>query len=635
MSWRALSAAVLLLSVAGCRDDVTRVGDLRVTGEIRPAYEHRPAPAGSPSLVLTGLEFADRLLGVGIVDGDRDPGIGQIQLTRDGGRTWRTVFRGAHVSFTGVSLVGRRHMVVLGGAPPPKQPWNLEPFVWRSDDAGRTWRRFPARMPNTPWPLSIRFVTPSLGFGLAPVGLVNSRTWLLRTTDGGHTWRNVPKPSDAGFAVSSVDFVSPRNGFATSPRRCGAGLYRTGNGGATWRPVPGSCIHGVLANSIDFQDSGRGLMAGGSARRRVVLATSNAGRTWQERSSVPGLLNVWTHIVFDRNRTVGWGRRSICDPFHPPCASGGGLWHTSDGGATWRRQRLSPVDGFDALDGRHAWVGSGAGFLWQTTDGGRSWSRRSWSRSVVPRAVSVVGRRVVLQTDGGYLGSTDAGRTWHWLNVRLPKQSVPGLAVIRPGFGFVLDQSGRSAWLSADTGRTWRKIRLPVAYPVSISFSDARSGILAASGHLGYSTGDGGRTWTPRHMPFNGNIDVVLAAAPGLITESAGGGNNLRRVALSHDGGKSWRFVELPRGYVDVGATPAGDGTLFLSADRVRHGYEAYLSVDAGRTWQRVRGSLAAIPQNGGEAWGINEHPDHRSLWHSTDGGRHWTEVWPRAPATR
>jgi hypothetical protein len=134
-------------------------------------------------------------------------------------------------------------------------------------------------------------------------------------------------------------------------------------------------------------------------------------------------------------------------------------------------------------------------------------------------------------------------------------------------------------------------------------------------------------------MPFDSPVDVVLEAAPGLITES--GGYNSRRVALSEDGGRSWRFLELPRGFVAVAATPAGEGTLFLSADRVRHGYEAYLSVDAGRTWQRVRGSLAGVPQDSGEAWGIDEHPDRRFLWHSSDGGRQWTQVWPKPSATR
>lgn len=137
-------------------------------------------------------------------------------------------------------------------------------------------------------------------------------------------------------------------------------------------------------------------------------------------------------------------------------------------------------------------------------------------------------------------------------------------------------------------------------------------------------------------MPFSADVgDVELTAAPGLITEFIGGGNNLRRVALSKDGGKTWRFLELPRGYVDVTATAGPDGTLFLSAERVNDGDEAYLSFDSGKTWKRLRGSVEAIPQRSGDAWGIHDDPDRRFLWHSTDGGLHWKAVWPRPPATR
>jgi photosystem II stability/assembly factor-like uncharacterized protein len=622
-----------VFAVVGCSGDAKHVGDLSVTGEIRPTYEHRPAPAGGPALALSGIEFADRSLGVGIVDGDNDPGIGEIQLSRNGGETWRTVFRGAHVSFVDVATVGRQHIVVLGGAPPPKQPWNLDPFVWRSDDSGRTWRRFPVTMPNTEWPLSIRFATPSLGFAFPQPGDANSRSWLLRTTDGGHTWRSVRKPPHAGPAVSSVDFVSPRLGYATSSRRCGAGLYRTGDGGETWRGVPGACIHGIQAYSVDFVDPRHGFIAGGSSRRRVVLATSDAGRTWRARSNEPGDLDVWTHVDFGPGVRVGWARRGSCDPFHPPCAPRSGVWRTSDGGATWRRQRLQSVGAFDALDGSTAWAASGRSVISKTTDGGRSWQRITSSRTVAPTAVSAEGRRVVLETDGGYLDSTDAGRTWHWLDVTLPRQGFPGLAEIGPGFGFVLGRDGRSAWLSADTGSTWRRIRLPVAEPVAVSFADARTGILAAEGRVGYSTSDGGRSWTQRRMPFDANAEVALAARAGLLAESDG--SDSRRVAISEDAGESWRFLELPRGYENASATPGQNGALLISADRVGHGYEAYMSFDRGRTWQRVRGALPSISQDGDEAWGIDEHPDRRFLWHSTDGARHWTQVWPKPATTR
>jgi hypothetical protein len=74
----------------------------------------------------------------GIADGDvAAVGVGQLQVTTDGGKTWRTAIRADHLSVTGLAFIGRRHVVVLGGAPPPKRPWDLDPLVFRSDDGGR------------------------------------------------------------------------------------------------------------------------------------------------------------------------------------------------------------------------------------------------------------------------------------------------------------------------------------------------------------------------------------------------------------------------------------------------------------------------------------------------------------------
>jgi photosystem II stability/assembly factor-like uncharacterized protein len=612
-----------------------------VTGEIRPEYEHRPAPPGGPARGISGVAFADRSLGVGIADGQAAAvGVGQLQVTTDGGRTWRTAIRADHLSFEGHSFIGRRHIVVLGGAPPPKQPWNLDPLVVRSDDRGKTWRRFAPRLPRrTGWPLSPRFVTPTLGFALAPPGDVYNRHWLLRTTDGGRSWQSVRKPADAGYAVSSVDFVDHRTGYATSPRRCGAGLYRTDDGGATWRAVPGSCIHGVQAYSVDFVDPRHGFLAGGSLKRRVVLATSDGGRTWATRSTVPSQLESWIRVEFDSGSRVGWGLRSECDPFHPPCAPVSGFWRTVDGGSTWERQRPPLVDDFDAIDSTHVWaVGSGttaSGVLWKTTNGGRAWTRIAGSRGVAPESVSFAGPSVVVETLAGYLGSDDSGRTWRWLDLHFPHGSAPELASVRPDLSFVPSSDGRWVWLSANLGRTWRRVRLPAggAGAETVRFADARGGVAAVSGKEGYTTSDGGRTWVRRQFPFSTLGEVQLAAAPGLITEADG--YDSRRVALSCDGGKSWRFVELPRGYLNVGAWPGRQGALVLGADRMNHGTETYLSFDSGKTWQRVRGTLpSAVAQEGKEAWGVEEGEGRHLLWHSTDGGRHWTEVWPRPPAT-
>jgi len=629
-------AAALLLALTGCSEGAKNVGDLRVTGEIRPEYEHRTAPIGGPAPGISRLAFADSLHGVAVADGGGNVGVGELQVTSDGGETWRTVYRKRSVSLVNIAIVGRNHIVVLGGAPPPKEPWNLEPLLFRSDDGGGTWRNFVPRMPKGPWPLSLRFVTPTLGFAFPAPGETNTRIWLLRTTDGGHTWRGVRKPRDAGPAVSSVDFVSSGLGYATSPRRCGAGLYRTDDGGATWHGVPGSCVHGIRAYSVDFVDARHAFMAGGALGRRVVLATSDAGRTWKEQSNDPTRLESWIRVEFERSGRVGWGQRGDCDPFDPPCTTLGGLWRTADGGSTWRRQRLGYVTDFDAHDASHAWAtGSGttaSGIVWKTINGGGSWGRIVGSRGIAPDSVSFSGSSVVLSTVGGYLGSDDSGRSWRWLDLHFPRGSAPDSASLAPDLSSVPSHDGKWVWLSTNLGRSWGRVGLPVEDPTSLAFAGRLHGVVAANGTVGYTTSDGGRTWTRRKFPFDAAHEVQLDAAPGLIIENDG--FDSRAFALSTDGGASWRLVRLPRGYQGVRAQPGRGRTVTVSADRRGHGYEAYVSFDGGKTWKRVRGQLPEIAQGGSEAWGV-DGVDRRRVWHSTDGGRRWTQVWPRPPASR
>jgi hypothetical protein len=93
----------------------------------------------------------------------------------------------------------------------------------------------------------------------------------------------------------------------------------------------------------------------------------------------------------------------------------------------------------------------------------------------------------------------------------------------------------------------------------------------------------------------------------------------------------------VPPRYEDAYAEPGRGGALRLSADRVNHGYEHYVGFDRGRTWKRVRGLLAEvapIAPEGEETWAVEKRADG-VLWHSTDGGRQWTEVRPRPPTTR
>src|SRR5215472_11554400 len=88
--------------------------------------------------------------------------------------------------------------------------------------------------------MSVRFVSPRMGWLLGERGERASRVLMRETVDGGRTWAAVPAPaapaadmfqsSSPPNAVGSILFTSRRDGWAFGPA-----LWRTTDGGATWR----------------------------------------------------------------------------------------------------------------------------------------------------------------------------------------------------------------------------------------------------------------------------------------------------------------------------------------------------------------------------------------------------------------
>ena len=95
-------------------------------------------------------------------------------------------------------------------------------------------------------PVSVTFVSPTVGYVLGTAGKCCTAV-MLRTTDGGTHWQSVPPPpvtvrpgpGQSGGA-SSVRFASPLDGWVFGPK-----LYATHDGGKTWQDLS---VHGsVLA----------------------------------------------------------------------------------------------------------------------------------------------------------------------------------------------------------------------------------------------------------------------------------------------------------------------------------------------------------------------------------------------------
>jgi photosystem II stability/assembly factor-like uncharacterized protein len=228
---------------------------------------------------------------------------------------------------------------------------------------------------------------------------------------------------------------------------------------------------------------------------------------------------------------------------------------TSDGGRTWRtvRRGLGPYGLAVVRGGRVGWIAL-PGALLRTRDRGRTWSTLSRARVSQPTFATptdgwaIAGGRVVATRDGGV----------SWRPLRHPCGTVaryvpPQLALATPSHGWTLCLSvpGTGNQLKAlyetrDGGRSWRRRRgnVPASgYAAGISFLANGHGWLPEARGSFYETRDGGTRWRP--LPIS-SPEVVEAHAAQLLTDRVGLAIFVYRpvrLALTQDGGRSWRTV--------------------------------------------------------------------------------------------
>jgi photosystem II stability/assembly factor-like uncharacterized protein len=323
----------------------------------------------------------------------------------------------------------------------------------------------------------------------------------------------------------------------------------------------------------------------------------------------------------------------------------GGIYLSTDGGASW--QRIRPPDSAGTrqpggrpvfvLDERQAAIvtyapGSTADpgdpsatveyVVSVTHDGGRTWSRAPIGEfgSATYASVAFVdtnrgyvlvtsarfgdGRSLVYRTD-------DGGATW---------LQVGGGS----NFGFVLGVGpGRDdVWAGAnaeaggpphelleashDGGRTWASFAL-VAGPAGSTavvdaptFFDDRHGLLAITGVRFYRTDDGGRTWAPAGgIPVTPGVSSWRPAADASTWVVPG--NPIDTFEQTTDGGQNWTTIR-PRGFApSMGPvwlgfwTPAAGAALAPTRDGDTFPAGLYVTSDGGQTWAGTRPISAAV----------------------------------------
>ncbi len=367
-------------------------------------------------------------------------------------------------------------------------------------------------------------------------------------------------------------------------------------------------------HSMDFIDANTGWVVEGAyelnQHSSKLLRTEDGGRHWEK--------TVLDNIILDRirfvNKTTGWAVARIGSKTPSDTqAYTMKLLHTADSGKSWDVQWTKELDmagddlWFEDTNRGYALVG---GMLLSTRDGGRQWSVVSFGlNGFTPRHMSFADGE-----NGWVIGGIGAG-----------------LAVLR----------------TSDGGKHWKK-QFEKTYSdgpvdsIDIKFVNAATGWFLTSdmgtwnGEL-YYTADGGQHWkkineircarpAPRQLEF-------VTADVGWIPLEMGAGGGAGGLMLTRDGGKNFQVIDnfsRLSSLSEVDFISPGQG--WAIGDTMNDGGYIIHTTDGGKIWTqvypRIRPTQDISFVDSREGFGLGQLSDSRALLHSSDGGDTWENIY-------
>lgn len=270
---------------------------------------------------------------------------GGVEMTDDGGRTWRGIVGDIGEPRNIQFLTPNQGFVIL---PYSSYNDNREALL-RTDDAGATWRMIYGVPPPALWPAGpTQFFADGSGIGAGDGMYLYaedlSNNTILSTNDAGRSWTKVTTlrgtcPSDYAVNISALSFPDRQHGWLLL--NCvvqSTVLYRTSNGGITWQAIaPSSTLTDGL-KGISFVDRVTGYVATSTGR---LWRTDDGGVTFALVDNVA----VHTPNFRFATKELGWELRGV------------DLYETINGGRTWKLIPLGyPVQKISLLPDGNAWV---------------------------------------------------------------------------------------------------------------------------------------------------------------------------------------------------------------------------------------------------------------------------------------
>lgn len=446
---------------------------------------------GKPRLFVDNIIVDARNPRVIYVGAHRHNQPGGFFKSTDGGATWRE-----NQQLKNEAL----HSLAQSDSNPDTLIAGTFTGIFRSDDAGETWKQLPTQ--STPGLIHVE----SLAIDPRTTDTIYAGTFYLpyKSVDGGQSWKSIKNGiiDDSDIFAIDIDPHDPNHIIASA---C-SGIYESKNAGDSWRKVQGIPSQSRRTRAILQHPSVPG----------IVFAGTTEGFWRSDKGGDPDSWMVTTSRQLEINSIA-------VHPSRPDTVFIGtnnyGVMVSNDGGKSF-----TPTNG--GFSGRFANAiladretpnriyastintATGGGFLFVSNDNGESWrpSMRSMPSRLITYAILQDARDaniIYLGTNLGVYRSLDRGTSWApvWAVEKKPqvkKRATKRTAAVTP--------------------------KRRVSSQPDDSVMQAQQALAGAGYHLGEPDGKPGpsttaalkKFQTDRHLPVTGKLDAITLAALGI-----------------------------------------------------------------------------------------------------------------------
>ena len=311
---------------------------------------------------------------------------GGVWKTTNAGTTFTPVFQNEGTYSIGAVTIDRKNPSTIWvgtGEANNQRSVGWGDGIYRSDDAGRSWRNLGlkdsqhiGRIVIDPRDSKVVYVA-----AYGPLWSGGGDRGLYKTTDGGANWTKILNISEnTGISDIAMDPNNPDVLIATAHQRRRhtwtlihggpeSGIHKSTDGGATWRRIRSGLPNGDLGRIVPaFSPAQKGLIYAKveTAENTAIYASNDSGDSWERRGNVQAQPMYYENIHPDPKDA---------DKLYVPTVQ---TQVSSDGGRTFRGvgERNKHVDNhvvwIDPENTDHLLEGCDGG-LYETWDGGRLW----------------------------------------------------------------------------------------------------------------------------------------------------------------------------------------------------------------------------------------------------------------------